>query len=123
MKKPKPKTPRNLRRAESQGIRREEQKLAAQFNVSDRTVRNWKAAGAPLDSPEAMPRWIMDHQLREGNPDALPDGVEHVNLLRHMVEAAAGHYLHYAFSASFASMVESQTSKGRTLKEAQQDGP
>ena len=92
--------PRTQRRAEDRA-------LAKKYNVSDRTVRSWIAAGAPLDNPDAMPRWIMDHQAHglERNP-LLPHGLEHTNALRFMAEQAAAHFLYESLEVFVPRLVD-----------------
>jgi hypothetical protein len=40
------------------GMKNRDQKLAAKWAVSLRTIQRWRAAGAPLDSQAAMFSWL-----------------------------------------------------------------
>jgi hypothetical protein len=40
--------------------------LAQLHKTTDRTIRRWKAKGAPLDKPEDMPGWIEKQKSRRG---------------------------------------------------------
>lgn len=48
-----------------------EKEMAAEYGSDVRTVRRWKAAGAPLNSPEKMEVWIAS---RHRGPDPKEEG-------------------------------------------------
>ncbi len=76
-----------------------DQALAKRYGVTDRTVRDWRTACAPLDNAAAMPQWIADHRERSIEKCTyLPPGMEHSNILRFMVEQAASHFVYEASS-------------------------
>ena len=103
--------------------RAEDAAMAKKYNVTDRTIRAWATAGAPLENPDAMPRWIMDHQERGIKKNApLPGGLEHSNIIRMMVESALSDFLYRCSNHVIETLVDELKGKGIDAKFAEGSG-
>ena len=73
--------------------RKVDRDLAELYGVTDRTIREWERVGAPLADPKQMVRWLQYNRSRGDEPLPLPAGLDHANILRHLADHAAAHFL------------------------------